>query len=164
MIDVHGVERAPEEGNILPGPRQAPGAPNTVLDGKLKALAAKVTGPQDDDNFLVPWVWEDIVVSPQVIEGLLLVRDMHVVHLESLAVKLDNTVALPRADKIRIVRMLRQISVDEVRPAFVNFVSAQSQVARYPYKNGRRGSSAEDDYNLFMNSKDPWNKLVASGK
>ena len=154
--DASGVERASGEGNILPGPRQVPGAPNTVLDSKLKALAAKVTGPQDDDdNFLVPWVWEDIVVSPQVIEGLLLIRDMHVVHLESLAVKLDNTVALPRADKIRIVRALRDISVDELRPAFVNFVSAQSQVARYPFKNGRRGSSAEDDYNLFMSSKDP---------
>lgn len=146
------------------GNRQAPSSPNTVLDGQLKALATQVTGPQDDDgNFLVPWVFEDIVVSPQVIQGLLLIRDMHVVHLESLAAKLNNTVALPRADKIRMARGLRDLSASQVRPAFVNFVSAQSQVARYPYRNGRRGSDAETVYNILINSKDPAVREDAEG-
>ena len=146
----NGVERAPGEGNFLPTPKQAPTGPNTVLDNKLKALAANVTGPQDDDgNLLVPWLWEDIVVSPQVVDGLLLIRDMHVVHLESLAVKLDNTVDLPRADKIRIARKLREIAVEEVRPAYVNFITAGSTANDWHDKHETAYGLVMDEANRF---------------
>lgn len=125
---------------------------NQQLDQNLTSAAGRVTGQRDSSGRLLDPNGDTL--SPHVVKGLLLTRDIYVAQLRSFAAYLDDLRSKPRSEKLAFVREMQRRAQD-VKDAYVNMIVVHNTATQRPRP---QASTSEERYNNYMRQAEWWKK------